>query len=195
VWSAINRADRRLLPVGATPNLVAAGRLRSATFQDGWGAAISWQGCCGQISAKQWGARMQEARPVRLRKLEFCGLLLVMTCVGGIVGMSIGIDLRDRLRTPALLNGLSREYVKADREFAERIAHAFPVGSSEVAMTKALEQQGFKPTSGHSPPGQGHAVFDFSNWVCNQKARVWWRTNSAGQITSVQSRYGEEGCL
>jgi len=124
---------------------------------------------------------------------EFAGMLVLAACLGG--GGAAGlITLVEQKATPELLTDLSSEYAEADRQFAKRIARAFPAGSSEAALITTLERQGFVPDWRETADGERSAAFDFSSIVCVQKARVRWRTDAKGQIRTVRSRYGEEGC-
>lgn len=96
-------------------------------------------------------------------------------------------------QTPELLRGLPSSYAEADEAFSQRIAAAVPTGTTEEKLIMLLADNRFVPTWS-AQGAERQAVYDFSNFVCAQRARVWWRTDEAGRVVVVRSRFGEEGC-
>lgn len=113
--------------------------------------------------------------------------------LGGAVGAISLSAAIDALQTPELLGGLPSSYAEADKEFSKRIAAAIPTGTSEEKLIRLLADNRFAPTWGAQEP-ERQAAYDFSSLVCAQRARVWWRTDKAGRVIMVRTKFGEEGC-
>ena len=115
--------------------------------------------------------------------------------VAFLLGMLVAWNLAEQSSTPELVRDLSAEPVAANRQFAERLARAVPIGSSDDEMIEFLSAQGFKLYRRRPLTTQEqHAVHDMSNIVCAVRANVAWRVDASGRVTSMTSRVGEEGC-
>ena len=116
-------------------------------------------------------------------------LLSSMLTVGAMV-------LRDKPRPDAaLIADLPARYKDADAAFRQRVQARFPLGSPEADLVAELRRQRFQPATFGSAEGRYQAVLRLDTWVCNQAARIWWTVDEAGHLTSLDTRYGEEGCL
>lgn len=128
---------------------------------------------------------------IRMGWLEAFGLFGVTF----LLGMLVAWNLAKQSSTPELVRDLSAEPAAANRQFAERLARAVPIGSSDDEMIEFLSAQGFKLYRRRPlTTEEQHAVHDMSNIVCAVRANVAWRVDTSGRVTSMTSRVGEEGC-
>ena len=97
-----------------------------------------------------------------------------------------------------LTEQLSGPWDQVSKEFDRRVKAAFPIGTAESAMTLALRRQGFERqdwTFRKTGNDEAQAFRSENNWVCNQGAFVYWRSDEAGNIASIRGEYRELGCL
>ena len=128
---------------------------------------------------------------IRMGWLEAFGLFGVTF----LLGMLVAWNLAKQSSTPELVRDSSAEPAAANRQFAERLARAVPIGSSDEEMIEFLSAQGFKLYRRRPlTTEEQHAVHDMSNIVCAVRANVAWRVDTSGRVTSMTSRVGEEGC-
>ena len=95
--------------------------------------------------------------------------------------------------TPFTLNETSAR-------FEERIRARFPIGSSEVALTRELRSEHFKigsfdvPAQSNPEGFTSQAIYNGSYYVaCEIDWHVWWRADG-GRIAVISASYGDT-CL
>jgi hypothetical protein len=89
---------------------------------------------------------------------------------------------------PPLLETLPGSWTDAASEFKARIDERFPVGSSEDKLIEVLTGEGFRPDWPHRNDAAS-ASFIHPGLLCNREARVLWRADQLGVLTSVDGRY------
>jgi hypothetical protein len=86
---------------------------------------------------------------------------------------------------PELGRGLSPTFSRANDEFAQRIARAFPAGTQEEVVIKKLKDQGFKVSSaGRS------AQFTKSRFPCELHWSIRWEVSEDRTIRRIEAKYG-----
>jgi hypothetical protein len=95
-----------------------------------------------------------------------------------------------------LTAGLEGGWAAMSNEFDRRVKNSFPVGSLEKLMAAELQRQGFSREDWHSSTEQeSEAARREDTWMCIQAARIYWRADSEGRLTTIRALYREEGCL
>lgn len=109
--------------------------------------------------------------------------------------ITIGTILAQKPKVPLTAN-LSGTWETVSAEFDQRVRDRFPIGSSQEAMRIELREQGFTQSDRNSAADfEQEAVRREDNGVCNQSARIFWRTGGEGRLIGIRGQYREEGCL
>jgi hypothetical protein len=90
--------------------------------------------------------------------------------------------------TPRILATLPGSWSEA--EFKRQVRTKFPIGSSEDDLIAALATQGFRP-DWRRRDGENSASYSQSGLLCKREAKVAWRSDAAGALTSVDGVYRE----
>lgn len=97
-----------------------------------------------------------------------------------------------------LTTKLDGSWEMINREFDARVRTRFPVGSTEVDMTRELQREGFTRDDWSFVIGQGaeaKATRREDRVMCRQAAYIYWRANPQGRLTSIRGSYRVERCL
>jgi len=78
----------------------------------------------------------------------------------------------------------------SEAEFKRQVTTTFPVGSSEDNMIATLTSQGFRP-DWRRRVGENTASYSKSGLLCRREAKVMWRSDAQGALTSVDGLYRE----
>jgi hypothetical protein len=78
----------------------------------------------------------------------------------------------------------------SEAEFKRQVTTTFPVGSSEDYMIATLASQGFKP-DWRRRDGENSASYSESGLLCRREAKVTWRSDAQGALTSISGLYRE----
>ena len=112
-----------------------------------------------------------------------------------VVGTLFYVASRLRLHVP-LTSNLYGRWDVISAEFNRRVEDRFPLGSLESAMAAELQNEGFSSQDWTSSTDAEHeAVRREDDRVCNVAARIYWRADNGGRLTSIMGIYREEGCL
>jgi hypothetical protein len=91
--------------------------------------------------------------------------------------------------TPRILATLPGSWSEA--EFKRQVTMMFPIGSSEDDLIATVASQGFKP-NWRRRDGENSAGYSESGLLCRREAKVAWRSDAGGALTSVDGVYREK---
>jgi hypothetical protein len=93
---------------------------------------------------------------------------------------------------PEIVATLPNDESQFSRELDARFRERFPIGTSQDKLIGYLVGANFVPDW---PQGDANAsMFVFNGLLCDRIARVQWRADAAGNLTSVSGAY-EDHCL
>lgn len=129
-----------------------------------------------------------------IRKSRLIILSAALFAFGFIAGLAFA-HWAPFTRTPSpLTSNLPSEWNAASAQFDERIKVRFPPGTAVSELIGQLKIQGFEPAWSENG-GEESALRNEGNFACNVAARVYWRAEKDGTVSSVRGVYREEGCL
>jgi hypothetical protein len=120
----------------------------------------------------------------------------IVRAIGGLIKVIVGVAITLLVTVyfflfpplpvvPELGRGLSPTFSRANDEFVQRIARAFPVGTQEEVVIKTLKDQGFKVSS-----ARRSAQFTKSSFPCELQWYVRWDVSEDRTIRKIEARYG-----
>ena len=111
-----------------------------------------------------------------------------------LMGLSFGagrMTLGARIM-PEIVATLPNDESQFSREFDARVRERFPIGTSQDKLVGYLVGANFVPD--WPQDGANASLFIFNGLICDRVARVLWRADAAGSLTSVSGSY-ESHCL
>ena len=90
-----------------------------------------------------------------------------------------------------LYSGLPLDPLKANAQFQNRAATAFPLGSPEEAMIKVLKKQGFFDDRWFNSKAKRmtrRSSFG-SRSYCQSAATIWWKVDAQKRVRDLTSRF------
>jgi hypothetical protein len=113
--------------------------------------------------------------------------LILMALSFGAGRMALGARIM-----PEIVATLPNDESQFSRELDARFRERFPIGTSQDKLIGYLVGANFVPDW---PRGDANAsMFVFNGLSCDRIARVLWRADAAGNLTSVSGAY-ESHCL
>ncbi|HEY1863080.1 MAG TPA: hypothetical protein VGG77_05180 [Roseiarcus sp.] len=113
--------------------------------------------------------------------------LILMALSFGAGRMALGARIM-----PEIVATLPNDESQFSRELDARFRERFPIGTSQDKLIGYLVGANFVPDW---PRGDANAsMFVFNGLLCDRIARVLWRADAAGNLTSVSGAY-ESHCL
>jgi hypothetical protein len=94
-----------------------------------------------------------------------------------------------------LTRDLPGEWTKGSAEFDRRLRERFPIGTPYEDFIRELVAQNFQPQWPDPQSSWWEVSRDESSFVCNIKARVYFRVDLDGKLSSISGKRREEGCL
>jgi hypothetical protein len=93
---------------------------------------------------------------------------------------------------PEIVATLPNDESQFSRELDARLRERFPIGSSQDKLIGYLVGANFVPD--WPQQGANASQFIFNGLMCDRSARVLWRADAAGALTSISGAY-ESHCL
>jgi hypothetical protein len=116
-------------------------------------------------------------------RLAWAAATLILAALSFAAGrMTLGARI-----VPEIVATLPNDESEFSREFDARVRERFPIGTSQDKLIGYLVGANFVPDW---PQGGANAsMFVFNGLICDRIARVLWRADSAGSLTSVSGSY------
>jgi hypothetical protein len=116
-------------------------------------------------------------------RLAWAAATLILAALSFAAGrMTLGARI-----VPEIVATLPNDESEFSREFDARVRERFPVGTSQDKLIGYLVGANFVPDW---PQGGANAsMFVFNGLICDRIARVLWRADAAGNLTSVSGAY------
>lgn len=125
---------------------------------------------------------------------SFCAVLV--TAMLSISGTMFFFTWQPR-PSVSLTTKLDGSWEMINREFDARVRTRFPIGSTEVDMTRELQREGFTRDDWSFVIGQGaeaKATRREDRFICRQAAYIYWRADPRGRLISIRGTYRVERC-
>lgn len=116
-------------------------------------------------------------------RLAWAAATLILAALSFSAGrMTLGARI-----VPEIVATLPNDESEFSREFDARVRERFPIGTSQDKLIGYLVGANFVPDW---PQGGANAsMFVFNGLICDRIARVLWRADAAGNLTSVSGAY------
>lgn len=95
-----------------------------------------------------------------------------------------------------LTSNLPPDWRLASERFDARVRARFPVGTSLQVLAEELEREGFRPAWSDDQGGYNEYIAErrTGNLACEYSARVRWRLDDSGRLSSIRG-LRREHCL